>query len=65
MSWGSRKKKEGIFVPFILSKGNFFKIKFFLSFISMYSVLNTLSEYKYFYISKNITSNAFSVSLTL
>ena len=26
MSWSSRKKKEGIFVPFILSEGNFFKI---------------------------------------
>ena len=24
MSWSSRKKKEGIFVPFILSEGNFF-----------------------------------------
>ena len=27
-----------------------------MCFISMYSVLNTLSEYTYFYISKNITS---------
>ena len=26
MSWCSRKKKKGIFVPFILSKGIFFKI---------------------------------------
>ena len=26
MSWGLRKKKEGIFVPFILSKGSLFKI---------------------------------------
>ena len=26
MSWSSRKKKEGIFVPFILSEGNFFNI---------------------------------------
>ena len=35
--------------------------KFFLimCFISMYSVLNTLSEYAYFYISKNITSYTF------
>ena len=26
MSWGLRKKKEGIFLPFILSEGNLFKI---------------------------------------
>ena len=26
MSWSSRKKKEGIFVVFVLPKGNFFKI---------------------------------------
>ena len=26
MSWNSQKKEEGIFVPFILSEGNFFKI---------------------------------------
>ena len=26
MSWSSRKKKEGIFVPFILSEGHLFKI---------------------------------------
>ena len=52
MSWSSGKKKEGFFVSFLLSKGNFFKI----CFISMYSVLNTLSEYTHFYISKNITS---------
>ena len=24
MSWSSRKKKKGIFVPFILSEGHFF-----------------------------------------
>ena len=30
-----------------------------LCFISMYNVLNTLSEYTYFYISTNITSNTF------
>ena len=40
------KEKERIFVPFILFKGNFF------CFISMYSVLKTLSENTYFYIEK-------------
>ena len=30
-----------------------------MCFISVYSVLNTLSEYTYFYISKNITSYTF------
>ena len=33
MSWSSQKKKEGIFVLFILSKGNSFSQ---LCFISMY-----------------------------
>ena len=32
-----------------------------MRFISMYRVLNTLSEYTHFYISKNITSSAFVV----
>ena len=31
--------------------------------MSMYSVLNTLSKCTYFYMSKNITSAAFNVSL--
>ena len=44
MSWSSRKKKEGIFVVFVLPKGNF------LSFILVYNVLDILSEYIYFYI---------------
>ena len=42
-------KKSAYFVTFILSKGNFFNI----------CVLNKLSEYMYFYISKNITSYNF------
>ena len=56
MSWSLPKKKEGIFCTVF-----FFRRKFFqqLCFISMYSVLNTLSEYTYFYISKNITSYTF------
>ena len=56
MSWSSQKKKRAFFVPFILSEGIFFQR---LCFISMYNVLNTLSEYIYFYISKNITSYTF------
>ena len=45
MSWSLRKKrkKRDFFVLFILSEGN-------ICFISMYSVLNKLSEYIYFYI---------------
>ena len=49
MSWSSRKKKRAFFVPFISSKG---KTIWVLS----QCVLNKLSEYTYFYISKNITS---------
>ena len=56
MSWSSRKKIQGIFAPFILSEENTFQD---LCFISMYSVLNTLSEYTSFCISKNITSDTF------
>ena len=45
MSWSLRKKrkKRDFFVLFILSEGN-------ICFIPMYSVLNKLSEYIYFYI---------------
>ena len=51
-----RYNEKGIFfVLFILSGGNFFNI----CFISMYGLLNTLVEYTYFYISKNITSYTF------
>ena len=49
---GARERKmSAVFVTFILPEGNFFNI----CFISMYSVLNKLSEYIYFYISKDIT----------
>ena len=51
-------KKEGIFYTFILSEGNFFDT----CFITMYSVLNTLSEYTYLYISNNITAH-FNITL--
>ena len=38
------RKKRVFFVPFILSEDNFFKD---LCFMSVYSVMNTLSEYTY------------------
>ena len=57
MSWSSRKKKRAFFVPFVLSEGNIFKICVLYQYI--HSVLNTLSEYRYFYISKNITFYTF------
>ena len=41
------------FILFILSERNFYD----MCFISVYSVLNTLSEYAYFLILKNITSH--------
>ena len=49
MSSKSRKKEEGIFCTVYFVQRNFFK---HMCFISMYGLLNTLSEYTYFYISK-------------
>ena len=40
-SWNSRKRNKAIFCTTISSEGNFFNIHF----ISVQSVLNTLSEY--------------------
>ena len=51
-----KRKKRAFFVPLILSEVDLFK---HLCIISMYGVLNTLSEYTYFYVSKNITSYKF------
>ena len=52
MSWSSRKKKEGIFrTVYFVRKEFFFKD---LCFISMYSVLNTISHYTHFHISKTL-----------
>ena len=54
MSWSSGKKKDGIFCT-----AYFVRRKFYLTFVfffSMCSVLHTLSEYTYFYISKSIAS---------
>ena len=56
ISLGSPKKKEGIFCTTSFLQTNFFK---HLCFISIHGVLNTLSEYTYFYISRNITSYTF------
>ena len=53
MSWGSWKKVHFCTVYFV--RRNFFN----MCLISMYSVLNTSSEYIYFYVSKNITSFTF------
>ena len=51
--WSSRKKKRGHFCTVYFVRKNFFK---HLCFISIYSVLNTLSKYTYFYISESNTS---------
>ena len=51
MSWISRKKKEDIFCTVYFVQRGFFED---LCFMSMYSILNTPSEYTYFYISKII-----------
>ena len=56
MSWSFRKKKEGIFYTVYFVGREFFQD---LCFISIHIVLNTLSEYVYFYISKDITSYTF------
>ena len=56
----SERKKRAFFVAF-----NLFTVSRLLCFISMYSVLNTLSEYTYFYISKNITSYTFLLVLKI
>ena len=49
-----KRKKRTFFVHFVLSEGNFLKICFISCIV--HSVLNTLSEYTYLYISKTITS---------
>ena len=51
MSWSSQKKKETIFCTVYFVRREFI---YDLCFISVYNVLNTLSEYTYFNISKNI-----------
>ena len=60
MNWSSRRKKQGIFRAVYFVRRKFFK---YFCFISMQSLLNTLSEYKQFCISKNITSYNFYLFL--
>ena len=54
MSWSLQKKNSAFFETFILFEGNFAAFVFYLS---VY-LLNKLSEYTSFYISKIITSYA-------
>ena len=60
MTWSSLKKRSAFFGLFqqrlFCSKEIFLTLVFHLS---VYSVLNKLSEYIYFYLSKNITSYTF------
>ena len=53
ISQSSRKKKKDIFYRLFCPKRNFLRFVFYLN---ISSILNTLSEYTYFYISKNNTS---------
>ena len=55
MSWTLQKKRGHLSHHLFCLKENFLH----LCFISMYSVLKTLSEFKYFYKSKNIASYTF------
>ena len=57
MSGSSLKKIEGIFCTTYFIRREVLQD---LCFISMYSVLNTLSEYTYFYMLKNVTSYTFA-----
>ena len=56
MIWSSRKKNEGVFCTVYFVRSKFF---YNFCFISMYCVLTALSEYTYFFISKNITLYTF------
>ena len=53
-SWSWRKKGDFLYRLFCPKK-----VFLAFAFISIHSLLNTLSEYTYFYISKNITSYTF------
>ena len=55
MSWSSQKKNGGIFCTVYFVQRSFLIFVFYLDYI----VLNTLSEYAKFYISKNIASYTF------
>ena len=58
----AKEKRGYVWSRLFCSKGIFLRFMVYLfmySIISMYSILNTLLEYTYFYISKNITSYTF------
>ena len=61
MSWSSWKKGSVFFNVYFVRM----KLFYHLRFISMYSVLNQLSEYIYFYISKSITSYTFLLAFKI
>ena len=57
MTWSSRKKEDSTFLYRL-----FFPKEIFLTFmLYLICVLDTLSKYTYFYISKNINSYTFSL----
>ena len=58
MSWGSRKKREGIFCTIHFVRRDLFKICV-LSQCMLYLIYSIHSEYTCFYKSKNITSYTF------
>ena len=57
IKWSLQKNKDDIFVQLILSKDFFF---FFLCFISMYIVFNTLKIYILLYIKKHYLAHFFT-----
>ena len=61
MSQSLQKKKRTFFVPLFYLKKDFF---YHLCFISMYSILNTISKYTYFYVLR-ITSYTFLLAFKL
>ena len=65
MSWSSRGKKENIFYTVYFIRRKIFKEIEHLCFISMYSVLNILSEYTYFTYQKIILHTLFCLFLKL
>ena len=68
MRWSLRKKKDDIFYSVYFARINFLiysVLNALISFISMKSALNALSEYTYFYISIDITSYSFLLVLKI
>ena len=62
MSWSSQRRKQGIFCTAYFVWRKFF---WHLCFTSLYSILNTLSEYTYFYILRNITLYTFLLAFKI